>query len=136
MCACSVLADDVEETGEAEEVEYRDEDDADADMEEKEGGAGFIGGVKSEFLPAGEAGVKSEDGAAGLPKHAGDVKPGHAVPLEQRMTTSYMTKYERARILGTDCATRQQQRRGGGGGAMRAQRANLRRALPSCFLSF
>ncbi len=31
---------------------------------------------------------------------AGDSQPGR-VPPEKRMTTPYMTKYERARVLGT-----------------------------------
>ena len=31
---------------------------------------------------------------------AGDSQPGR-VPPERRMTTPYMTKYERARVLGT-----------------------------------
>ena len=113
-----MLADDVEETGEVgaedDEVNYRNQDDA---LEDDNGGdddmagaedskAGFIGGIKSEFIATGEGGVKAEEGAhaagaGGMPKHSGDVKPGHAVPSDQRMTTSYMTKYERARILGT-----------------------------------
>lgn len=112
----SVLADDVEETGEdgagEDEVNYRNQDDAledDQNDDEQMGGedskAGFIGGIKSEFISS-EGGVKAEDGGAasgagGMPKHSGDVKPGHAVPSDQRMTTSYLTKYERARILGT-----------------------------------
>ena len=29
------------------------------------------------------------------------VEEGHAIPSEQRTTTPYMTKYERARVLGT-----------------------------------
>jgi DNA-directed RNA polymerase I, II, and III subunit RPABC2 len=99
-----VLADDVEETGEldgdlddggAAGRDYGADDGADG----ADGGGEYIGGVKSEFIH-----VKSEGGAAAAaaePKHAGDVKPGQAVPKELRMTTSYMTKYERARILGT-----------------------------------
>jgi len=90
---CSVLADDVEETG-----------DLDAELEDDaRGGAGDDDGA---FDPE-EAAVKSEyihvkaEGGAVEPKHAGDVKPGQAVPSNLRMTTSYLTKYERARILGT-----------------------------------
>lgn len=94
----SVLADDVEETveddyGAAEEDDQQEED---AEMEEKDN----AGGVKSEILTEDGYKFKSESGAA-EPKNAGDVKPGQAVPSHLRSTTSYMTKYERARILGT-----------------------------------
>ncbi len=103
-----MLADDVEETGDVEDdgeagARGLGEEDG-ADGEEKDGaGEGFIGGVKSEFL------VKTEGGASLVaePKHAGDVKPGQAVPAALRMTTMYMTKYERARILGSSLSAAQ-----------------------------
>lgn len=106
LCACvavpvSVLADDVEETGDLDDEgdAGRGAGDEDGEGEEKDGG--YIGGVKSEFLVKAEGGVGAGGAFVAEPQHAGDVKPGQAVPAALRMTTMYMTKYERARILGT-----------------------------------
>lgn len=96
----SVLADDVEETEEA--GEYGAEEEEDAYMQDDKDLVGE-GGVKSEIMMEDGTKFKAESGVAAAssePKHAGDVKPGHAVPNHLRATTSYMTKYERARILG------------------------------------
>lgn len=97
-----MLADDVEETEEAdyaEEAAQEDDHEQDADMPEEK--TEYVGGVKSEILQEDGTKFKAEAASSAEPKHAGDVKPGHAVPRNLRTTTSYMTKYERARILGT-----------------------------------
>lgn len=47
-------------------------------------------------MPSGDPNAAAAAAAA-----AGGDGDGKAVPKEQRMTTPYMTKYERARILGT-----------------------------------
>jgi DNA-directed RNA polymerase I, II, and III subunit RPABC2 len=62
--------------------------------------------VNTEYLPADDAGMKDEgagDGAAaaagaGAGAGGGD---GKRVAPANRITTRYMTKYEKARILGT-----------------------------------
>jgi hypothetical protein len=144
------LADDVEETEDAgeyageEDQPHDEEADADADMHEEKHGGGEFGGVKSEILAEDGTKFKAEPGAASAaaePKHAGDVKPGHAVPSNLRSTTSYMTKYERARILGPSISTHGVWQHADDGRTIQHERGSINAALPlftlahSCALS-
>ena len=73
--------------------------DDDADFEDTPMGDEAGEDVLGEEGPDGiRDGIVIEGGAG--PGVRGDAKPG-AIPKEQRTTTPYMTKYERARILGT-----------------------------------
>ena len=61
-----------------------------------------------DMLGEGEEGEEGEEGDAGANEvvdidgpEDGDGAGGTAVAIEDRITTPYMTKYERARILGT-----------------------------------
>ncbi|PQE13632.1 hypothetical protein CJF31_00005064 [Rutstroemia sp. NJR-2017a BVV2] len=55
-----------------------------------------------QLLPTGERGVVHSGDAAAAARNKGDKAPkDKKIPKDQRTTTPYMTKYERARILGT-----------------------------------
>jgi DNA-directed RNA polymerase I, II, and III subunit RPABC2 len=81
-----------------EPVEEFEDEEPHFDEGEEGGDTGINGVVNHDFITSGDpaAAAAAQQGATGPKKHE-DKK----IPDDQRNTTPYMTKYERARLLGT-----------------------------------
>jgi DNA-directed RNA polymerases I, II, and III subunit RPABC2 len=101
---------DYEETNYEEEEEQQEMGDDETRQAEREGGGEeeegddidleptLSGEFSMELLPMGKSGAVAPSSVLSGDAIGGK---GKAIPLEERITTRYMTKYERARLLGT-----------------------------------